>query len=169
MSVSTCKLQCCKWLDMALSRSWAPDNPTLPFLLDASQWPTLSNLKGNLCFCITLLYPQMHFQLRILHWQIAKKAVPGHLPVRHWIIRHTLSDVLDNTLNIVLTVVDDGFTFSLIKIHINSEKNPAVSHIIPNSIPQVTSYCKDHPYPMLRSCRTVLARSSFPFQPSCHL
>ena len=68
-----------------------------------------------------------------------KKAVLGCLPVRHWIIRHTLSHVLDNTLNIVLTVVNDEFTFSLIKIHINSETNPAMSHVIPNLIPQVTS------------------------------
>ena len=110
----------------------------------------------------------MHFQLRILCWQMAKKAVPGHLPVRHWIIRHTLSNVLDNALNTMLTVVDDEFMFSLVKIHINSEKNPAVSHIIPNSIPQVTSYCKDHPYPTLRSCRIASARSAFPFQPSYH-
>ena len=99
---------------------------------------------------------------------MAKKAVLGHLPVRHWIIRHTLSDVLDNALNIMLTVVDDEFTFSLVKIHINSEKTPAVSHIIPNLITQVTSYCKDHPYPTLRLCRTALARSTFPFQPLCH-
>ena len=111
----------------------------------------------------------MHFELGISHWQMAKKAVLGCLPVRHWIIRHTLFHVLDNVLNIMLSVVNNEFTFSsLVKLHIKSEKNPAVSHIIPNSIPQVTSYCKDHPYPMLRLCRTAPARSTFPFQPSCH-
>ena len=93
---------------------------------------------------------------------MVKKAVLGHLPIRYWMIRHTLSHVLDNALNIVLTVINDKLMFSLIKIHINSEKHPAVSHIILNSILQVTSYCKDHPYPMLRSCRIVLARSTFP-------